>query len=74
MKLTALGFRKHTSDNYSREYLYSNGVRYQDFGFWEIYELNCMLKNIENSISMEKLCGKMKNKYSGYWDIGYAKI
>ena len=35
MKLTALGFRKHTSDNYSREYLYSNGVRYQDFGFWE---------------------------------------
>ena len=35
------------------------GVRISGFG--KLYELNCMLKNIE------KLCGKMKKKYSGYW-------
>ena len=63
MKLTALGFCKHTSDNYSRECLYSN-VRKQ-------YELNCMLKNIENSTSMEKLCRKMKKKI--LWLLGVRK-
>ena len=63
MKLTALVFRKHTLDNYSKECLYSNGVRgVRILGFRKLYELNCMLKNIENSISMEKLCGKMKKK------------
>ena len=42
------------------------GVRIS--GFRKQYELNCMLKNIENSTSMEKLCRKMKKKkYSGYW-------
>ena len=39
------------------------GVRI--LGFRKLYELNCMLKNIENSTNMEKLCGGNKKKYSG---------
>ena len=40
--------------------------------FRKLYELNCMLKNSENSISMEKLCGKMKKKYV-LWLLGVRK-
>ena len=45
------------------------GVRIS--GFRKQYELNCMLKNIENSTSMEKLCRKMKKKI--LWLLGVRK-
>ena len=45
------------------------GVRI--LGFRKLYELNCILKNIENSTNMEKLCGGNEKKI--LWLLGVRK-